>query len=412
MNKKYILIGSTVLLLLTLSFLPRLNHPTATEKFNVELELSSSTDLLADFGVMIDLENTNDTVVISNDEKFHFAFFFNVAISCMASSLPDVYGGGFQPDYWYYSGEVDFTKYGDLETHYLETRMYGYLNVYLDDYCLGMSNFDSGVSDIDTNQTIAIKLSTGAHYITVIAAEYQLPYVGATSDEAVLVWSKVQHVFYVLANVGDPLPDMSLRNLAVDTTGTPYSETFEDIDGFPLENPVINLQDVDISVPTAINIDYTYNVSTDGYHSAEVVGYLSFTNVGDGEVIWWLNNHAFASSLQHLRGGDNFVYICAISSHPDDYGLMYSTYYPTLRFDTIIVKLTVALEITETQENTVYTTETVTETVTVTVSNESNDMKPKMFVDEEASISILPIALALVSIVGLTILRRKNGGKR
>ncbi|GAH40043.1 unnamed protein product, partial [marine sediment metagenome] len=77
-----------------------------------------------------------------------------------------------------------------------------------------------------------------------------------------------------------------------------------------------------------IEISYRYNVSTDGtFSAAEGSMGLEFSKVGDGAVVRWINDDPFTTGLQQLRSHHNYVYICAISTNPDDFKVYYAEYY-------------------------------------------------------------------------------------
>jgi len=251
--------------------------------------------------------------------------------------------------------------------------MYGSFEVYIDDHSLGHSNFWLDEEDDDTNQTVSLDLGLDEHYLTIIAAEYQLPYVGATINEAQLLWTKDQHMFYVIADSGDPLPVRKDRDIFVSTIGTPYTENFEYLSGVPLERPIVELLNIDDTSLSNIEISYRYNVSTDGTFSMSLGPYgVIFSDVGDGAVVRWINGDPFSTGLQQLRSHHNYVYICAISTNPDDYYLLYgSNYYPRLKFDTLIVDLYIETEYTQYEGETVTVTSTIYETEYVTEETSS-----------------------------------------
>lgn len=405
--KKRILIVLSITSVLLFSFITINNIENTVEtEYTIQFQVTLDSTMLPDFGVQIDTANTDDIIVLSEGQTFSFAFFHNVALTSWGRALPGAYGNGWQPDVWWYSQEVNFTKYGDNEIHFLETRMYGSFEVYIDDYSLGYSNLDPSASDDDTNQTVALDLSLDEHYLTIIAAEYQLPYIGATIDEAQLVWTKDQHMFYVIADSGDPLPVRKDRDIFVSTVGTPYAENFEYFRGVPLERPKVQLLNIDDTSWSNIEISYRYNVSTDGIFSvAEDSLGIEFSKVGDGEVVRWINDDPFSTELEQLRSHHNYVYICAISTNPDDFMLYYSSvyghegcYYPILKFDTLIVDLYVETEYTEYEGENVTVTSTIYETE---------------YVPEFSSFSI-GLLLSFLMMVPLLILlakKKKKGGK-
>ena len=368
--KKKILIPLILIISLSILFIPFTNNKTSEATYEVNFQYEIKDNPIDGFGVAFDLANTNSVVVLNDDPTFNFAFFFNISLSYWDSGYVDsAFGLGNQPDIWWNSGEVNFTKYGDNEMHFLETRIYGGFNVYIDDMEIGLSKFDV-TDEQDTNQSLSLKLSRDEHYLTIIAAEYQLPYVGATIDEIELVVTKIDHVFHVIADAGDPIPTLKHIPINVSTYGVPYSETFPIYSGIPMEKPMVELIDVDTSDLGNITIDYRYNISTDGYFNAYTGLYtVEFDSVGNGTVVWWVNDKPFASSLQSLYGHHNYVYICAISTCPDDTGAWYGgyyasqVYYPYLDFYTAIVDIYIETEITVYEEVTVTTTTTIYEVI-------------------------------------------------
>lgn len=393
-----IVLSITSLLLFTLIPMNKEEYNVETE-YNVKFQVTLDSTTLTDFGVQIDTANTDDVIVLSEDSTFNFAFFYNVSITAWANDLPWSYGNGQQPDVWWGSQETNFTKYGDNKIHFLETRMYGNFEVYIDDHSLGQSNFWLDEDD-DNNQTVALDLSLDEHYLTIIVAEYQLPYIGATINEAQLVWTKDQYLFYVIADSRDSLPVRKDRDIFVSTLGTPYAESFDEFSGIPMERPKVELLDINDTSWSNIEISYRYNVSTDGGFSAATGSYaVEFSEVGDGEVVRWINDDPFSTGLQQLRSHHNYIYICAISTNPDDFCLMYGFFYPILKFETLIVDLYVETEYT------VYEGENVTVTSTI--------YETEYVVPEYSSFSI-GLLLSFLMLIPLFIIfakKKRKGGK-
>jgi len=243
MKKKYFII-----LLIVVSFLiPSIpiNNSTEQRTYAISIKNIKSTLSLPSFGVEIDETNTNDTVILSENNEFHFSFFFNVSISnFFGASMEGVYGGGYQPENWFANQDS-------------ETRIVGGINVYIDDMDIGYSNVDFS-SNTDTNQSVILQLTPGMHLLTVIAAEYQLPYAGAPAEEAQLVFDKDEHIFYVKENEGDPIQPIGKSTIRLNTEGIPYVEDFSDISP-RYKEPKIFYTGLDLTDTTNPIILYKYN---------------------------------------------------------------------------------------------------------------------------------------------------------
>ncbi|MCG3226015.1 MAG: hypothetical protein H7645_03790 [Candidatus Heimdallarchaeota archaeon] len=417
MSRK-ILFLSLLILITAISFLP--TQQTDVEPlYEIELDFMIKSSYLDEFDVEIDLDNTNTTVVLNEDPTFHFAFYHNV---CFVENFYgynyQCYGLGRQPQFWWDSREVDFGKYGDLEEHFLETRLYGSLCVYIDDMPLGLSSFMPD-STSDTNQSFTLSLEKGVHYLTVIAAEYQLPAVGDTIDEVQLLWEIDQHVFYVIEDAGDPLPTVTNNDIYLSTIANPYSEIFEISNGIPYEHPNVKISDVILADPTAPIVIYDYNVSTDDNFEASdgSMGYAHFTRVGNGETKWWVNDNPFANAPQQLHNDHNYIYICAVSTKPEDFLVyFFDTYFPTLEICSTVLDIFVETDATETTyitevttETTVITTDYTTTpttviTTTTTVPGENEASFPQ--------ISVIIIAFISICFINLLRIKIKGGNKR
>jgi len=390
-----------VLIIVSAFFIPPLipiNKTTEQKTYAIAIKNIKSSLSLPSFGVEIDENNTNDTVILSENKEFHFSFFFNVSISDpFGARMEGVYGEGRQPENW-------FTKQDS------ETRIVGGINVFIDDIDIGNSKIDF-TSDTDTNQSVILKLTPGIHLLTVIAAEYQLPYKGAPPEEALLVFDKDEHFFYVKENEDDTIEPKGISNIRLNTEGTPYVEDFSDI--FPrYKAPKINYTGLNLENNENPIIFYTYNVSTDNTFHAEKSTFVDFDKVGTGQVVWWTNNNSIANSDQTLFLGTNYIYICAVSVKPNTYLLdNYDCFYPILAFDTIAIKIDVedlstitnTLTVTETVTETTYqtSTETITETIIETVTEEN----------AEANFSTLMIPFAISIMIAFSFQVKKRGGK-
>ena len=400
--KKKILIPLILIITLTILLIPFPDEipSEATHEINIEYKIQDAP--IDGFGIALDTSNTDNVVILNEDPTFNFAFFYNISLTSLFGPIPVAYGSGLQPDVWWDSREINFSKYGDNEEHFLETRIYGSFNVFIDDLEIGLADFDFVSPTSDNNQTTKMKLGRDEHYLTIVAAEYQLPYVGATIDEVELVVQKIEHVFYVIDNPGDPVPTLKHRPINVSTSGIPYAETFGTMNGIPLEYPKVELIDIDTSDIGNITIDYRYNFSTDGFFSARD-GYfgVEFDYVGNGTILWWVNDKPFASSLQSLYGHHNYIYICAISTYPDAHGAFYGgyygtiLYYPILDFYTEIVDIYIETEITHYEEVTVTTTETV-----------------YIFFNEYSSLPLFLIVAAIPTMIIFLAIRKKKRGEQ
>jgi len=372
-------------------------NETTEQTYAVYITNIKSSLSLPSFGVEIDDANTNDTVILSNNNEFHFGFFFNVSISVpLGTSVDGVYGDGVQPTNWFNNQNS-------------ETRIVGGINIFIDDMDIGRSNIDISRTT-DTNQSVILNLTPGAHILTIIAAEYQLPYAGAPPEEAQLVFDKDEHIFYVKEYEDDLTQSIERSNIELNTEGTPYVEDFSDY--FPrYKEPRTYYTGLDLTDDANPKILYKYNVSTDYTFHAVSATYPDFDKVGTGQVIWWTNNNSIATNSQALYLSTNYIYICAVSVKPHDYILaFYNSFYPVLEFDSLAIKI-------EVEESTLINTVTVTETVTETAYQTSTETTYQTIIETVSednaelyfSPIIVPFTLAIMIVSNF--LLKKRGGK-
>ena len=118
--------------------------------------------------VEFDQRFLDDNSVFGQNDDIYFGFYYDVAVGAWFGA--ETAGGGMQPDAWYYCPQNNWTEGYTGDVLYNETRFAGWMDVTLDGYDLGMSNFDISLNP-DTYQDIAIQLDIGWHYLTITAAE-------------------------------------------------------------------------------------------------------------------------------------------------------------------------------------------------------------------------------------------------
>ncbi|MCG3257364.1 MAG: hypothetical protein KAU62_14785 [Candidatus Heimdallarchaeota archaeon] len=118
--------------------------------------------------VEFDQRFIDDNFVFGENDDIYFAFSYDVALEAWFGAVAP--GGGNQNDVWFYAEQNNWTAGYTGDVLYNETRFAGWIDVILDGYGLGTSNFDIAADD-GTYQKIAIQLDIGWHYLTISAAE-------------------------------------------------------------------------------------------------------------------------------------------------------------------------------------------------------------------------------------------------
>ncbi|MHA1204777.1 MAG: hypothetical protein ACTSSL_07530, partial [Candidatus Heimdallarchaeaceae archaeon] len=213
---------------------------------------------------------------------------------------------------------------------YNETRFSGMLNGYLDDYDLGLTDFDP--YEGNTTQEVTITLEEGWHTFTVVAAEYISD---NTHTEFHWEWVKDQVSFYLTSDTSlteAPAVKTSKTNLEFHS----IAKNSEDMDnGFewtsiwnvrPIAEPAA-YADLEISTKQDVNLTAYYNTTWQELKLADYVwdcGFVDMYSMGYGDVAWF--NTAINNSLVQategtipLNRGVNYVVFAVVGFHAFDY---------------------------------------------------------------------------------------------
>ena len=302
---------------------------------------------LADEGeVYVDLVFVQDYDVNLDSHDLSFFFFFDVALTIWAAPefngyAVGSYGGGEPQVFWWYDTPNNQTLYPTLPM-YNETRFGGYLNVMLDDYSLGISNFDPSVMEPDTYQDIPLTLETGWHYLTVIAAEM-------VSDrdhtEFEWVYAKDQIQFYIGLEGDEPVAAVGpaeYNTVNFIATAKPSAEmgqafnysAYDEIRVLAEPNPIYDTQSVALGTenkPISVDVELFYNSSSgdpDFIDTAWAGPALEFDggHTGDSNISWIINNGPIifgADAEGTLYTGVNYVYGLVWGLQPDSGSVFY-----------------------------------------------------------------------------------------
>ena len=341
--------------------------------------------------VEFDQRFIDDNTVVGQNDDIYFSFSYDVAIEAWGwggSAGADVYGGGVQPNDWFYCDENNVTEGYEGNVKYNETRFAGMIDVILDGYDMGMSNF--GLRDhLGTYQEIVLQLDIGWHYLTISAAEL-------VSDANHTEWrwdySTDEKRFYVGANkdvIPTPLELAYFNNVDVSKTAV-LSEDLPlngyEITGFldnprPIAEPNVTLQDqtqlvlgVEGSeVTNDIHAIYYASDTTDIDLVSSGAGaiYNDVNEMGPHTTTWRVNNQpavmwngsayldasgvsynetsaayenniGLVSDSNILHGlvyGQNYVYFTVYGMAIDDLGLYYGFPVPRIVTDVAIFSL-------------------------------------------------------------------------
>lgn len=351
MNKK----GLIFILLFVVSTLGAMSTTQAATNDKVEVRLNYIPSAYVPTGsvyVEFDSRFVDDNMVFGEDDIINFAFFYDVAVLSWGGAT--TYGDGFQADYWYYD-----TQNVSAACQYTETRFGGIFNVMIDNYDIGMTNFDIW-SDAGTYQDIAIQLDIGWHYMTIIAAELV-----SDCNHTVFNWeyTKDQKRFYVSHDKEDTptlLEDAwyNTIDLTVDVVN------FEDLNaGYPIDdlsdnprpkaeatlNQYWDPDPYDLgteAVPVTTEIAVQYNASDTEFHfedGAYGVQYSDVYGLGPHTYLWILNdgemdiiNDTYTpTEITGLRQGQNWIYFALVGFQVDSYSQLYANPAPQLTISTV-----------------------------------------------------------------------------
>jgi len=296
--------------------------------------------------VEIDRDIITDGQVFHTGDEIWLHFFYDVAYTnFFGAAAPN---DGFQCDAWFYDVP-------DENGIYTETRFSGMLNGYLDDYDLGLTNFDP--YEGNTTQEVRLTLEEGWHTFTIVAAEYISD---NTHTEFHWEWVKDEVSFYVT--------DSKLKNKAPSIKESEKTVSFEAIaknsedmdNGFewtdpwtvrPVAEPA-TYADLDLALEessetVALNLTAYYNTTWNDLALADYVwdtGFVSATTMGYGDVAWF-NTAINDSIVQAEKGtlslniGTNYIVFAVVGFHANDYAIFYGIPFPTVQFSSVVYKI-------------------------------------------------------------------------
>ena len=354
MNKK----GLIFIFLFIVSTVGAVTFTKADTNDKVEVTLQYVPSAYVPVGevyVEFDSRFLDDNMVFGEKDIIHFAFFYDVAVETWGGAT--TYGGGIQPEMWFYE-----TPDPNSTCMYTETRFVGVFNVMIDFYDVGMTNFDIW-ADNGNYQDIVVQLEQGWHTMTIVAAEL-------VSDCNHTTWewtyAKDQKRFFISLDKEDTpaLLEDALYN-EVTVTATPVnSEDLKrpyNITGFldsprPVAESTLN-QYAEVAVgtettpvTTAIAVQYnasnhvltladgTYGLMYDNIYEMGPLTYMWIVNDGDALIA---NDTWEPTTLSGLRLGQNYIYFVLFGFRVDDYSQLYGNPAPqlaatTVRFDFLI----------------------------------------------------------------------------
>ena len=296
-------------------------------------------------GLSVDLVFVQDYDPYLDKHDLSFFFYYDLAMTIWAAPFfygyaVGSYGGGAPQVDWWYETPNDQTLYPTLPM-YNETRFGGYLNVMLDDYSLGLSNFDPSVLEADTWQDITLTLETGWHYITVIAAEM-------ISDrdhtEFEWVYAKDQVRFYIgyegeepAAAVGPAMYNtVNFIATALPSLDMGQAFNYSNWDEIRvLVEPVVIYETQSVALgtekkPLVTDVELIYNSSAgeaDFYESGWGGPALDFVggNTGESNISWVINDGPIIFGDEGtLYKGINYVYGLVWGLQPDSGSVFFS----------------------------------------------------------------------------------------
>lgn len=371
MNKK----GLIFILLFVVSAIGIVAFTDAKTKDNkVNITLNYLPDCYVDMGevwVDIDKRLLSDFMVFTENDVIDFMFYYDLAFVSFLLGV-SAYGGGWQPDNWFYEPQ-------NPDLTYNETRLAGAMTTFLDGYDLGNSNFAIEGKPASTYQEISIALDVGWHYLTIVLSEL-------VSNDLHTEWhweyAQDQVKFYVAENRDDTIPLISVAdNMAILDV-----EAVESMDLFgyynwtdggwadirPSAEPAQYIDDsisgeiqqyVDPATGANASIHVIYNASDTELvliNGSNRVMFANIFSVGPHNYTWLSSSQGlqFDETPLELIEGINYIYFIVSGLRADDYSLHYANYYPAMRHATAIFKVVVGIEPEEITETSIVTTET------------------------------------------------------
>jgi hypothetical protein len=370
MNKK----GLILIFLFVVSTVGVVAFSNAATDDKVDVTINYIPSAYIDMGycwVEFDERFLDDNTVYGENDVISFSFSYDVAIEGWYGSV--AHGGGFQPSYWFYDPQNDWDAGYNETSLYNTTRFAGYMDVILDGYDMGMSNFDVG-SDRGTYQEIPIQLDIGWHYLTITAAELVSDgnhtewmweyshdskrfYVGETNK---IIPPAVDSAYFnevgVTANklASEDLPSQGYnitnwldnpRPVAEAVFATQYSTAEKGIEGAVVTTDIeanFNASDTNLNL-----VDYHYWT-----HPTTLVEYwdVAIDNVyemGPMTYMWIVNNNDLDAAtdtyepetLTGLNVGQNYVYFLVFGIAADDIALDDGIAVPRVLHDVAIFSI-------------------------------------------------------------------------
>ncbi len=287
----------------------------------------------------------DDNQVFTNkSETIYFGFSFDIAYSSLVYGGP--YADGMPVEEWYYS-------YNETTEKYDVTRVFGVWNVYLDEYSLGLSNFDPGYPVANTKQRIIMDLEPGWHVLTVIGAEMI-----SSEDGETFTWDVVkdQINFYIDEKVEteESKKEVSFSATTVDAEDLP--SRYYDYD-FANARPMIDINDDDYAAldqvvkgDDPLEVKVVYNASDNEFGVSPMAwGWMQYDGLdtmGPHTIGWFLNDGNViegASGTAKLNVGKNFLVFFVVGGTADDY--IYGFYgFPPPTLDVASVVATIVVE--------------------------------------------------------------------
>ena len=351
MNKK----GLILIFLFVVSTVGVVASSQAASNNKVDVYLNYIPSAYVDMGyvwVEFDQRLIDDNDVFSQNDVISFSFYYDVAFETWGGAVAP--GGGIQTEEWYYCPENNWTAGYTGVWLYNETRFAGWIDVILDGYDMGTSNFDVGV-DGGTMQKIPIQLDVGYHYLTITAAELVSD---GNHTEWMWEYSKDQKRFYVGETRLDvpPLLDDANYNILDVTATAVLSENLPN-QGYTitefLDNPrplaeannTLQKQVVDLGVEgtnVTTDIQAFWNASDTTLGLAPGLIYSSLYEMGPNTNFWILNNGEMQFGVTEITGlhkGLNWLYFTLYGFAVDDIAL-YSGYpAPRIQADVAIFSI-------------------------------------------------------------------------
>jgi len=316
----------------------------------------------------------DDNSIFGVNDDIYFAFSYDVAVEAWFGALSA--GGGLQPDMWNMCEENNPALGYTGNVKYNETRFAGWMDVILDGYGLGISNFDISASSANTYQQIPLQLDIGWHILTISAAELVSDgnrtqwywnyatdekrfYVGENKDiippglelayfnnvdvaQTAVLSEDLPLSGYEINGFTDyprPIaePDVTLQDQTQEVIGTEGSEVTNDVIA------IFNASDTPLAVSgPAWEVTYDSVYEMGPYTSMWRVNsepavmwngtdYLDVTNVFYNETLAAYENDiglvSDSSILHGLNYGQNYIYFILYGATPDDGAMEYGDYW-------------------------------------------------------------------------------------